>query len=218
MDVRNRRSGSLIALVVAALALAANADSSRGDASEWTTLDSGEGPGFSYQVFSTRREGESFTRYEARGRVAASPEVAYRAARTVISDPAQAASGQTRRILPGSNDDEFFVHTVIDLPMPFSDMDIVARGVRQEEGETLRLEAEASEHPAAPPDEDTVRIESWAGSWSFAPAADGATRVVYATHSDAAGFLPGWLVDPLNERNVESVFEQFAVEAVANAP
>ena len=184
---------------------------------EWTPGGRGEGPGFTYQVFYTQVPDESFVRYEARGRVDAPPELLSAAVRTITSDPARAPKGQTRRILQ-ADDEAFVVHTRIDLPALFSDRDIVTRGVRRAEGEGLRIDWQATEHPAAPPSEGVIRIQKSAGFWSFAPAADGTTEVVYASFVDVAGSLPGWLIDPLTEETVARVFEDVAQEALTDWP
>lgn len=182
-------------------------------ASEWRPGGSGEGAGYSYQVFSAQREGESFLRFEVRGVVAAEPAALSRAVRTITSDPERAPDGQTRRILQ-ADDEAFVVHTRIDMPYPFGDLDIVTRGVRGPHGSGERIDWEVTDHPDAPPSEDVTRIERSAGHWTFVPSADGASEVVYHSYSDAGGFLPGWLVRSLTEANVAGVFEDVAEEAM----
>ena len=88
--------------------------------------------------------------------------------------------------------------------------------MRRSEGNALRIDWQATDHPAAPPSEDVVRIQHSAGFWSFEPLEDGATEVIYASFVDVAGALPGWLVGPLTEENVSKVFEEVALEAMAN--
>lgn len=180
---------------------------------EWVAAGSGEGSGYGYQVFTAKQEGEDFYRHEVRGWVRAAPASLSEAVRTITSDPARAPDGQSRRILQ-SDDEAFVVHTRIELPYPFSDRDIVTRGVRREHGAGLRIDWEAIEHPEAPRSEDVVRIERSAGTWTFVPRDDGATEVLYHSYSDPAGALPGWLVEPMTERNMAQVFEAVAREAM----
>lgn len=205
-----RSAPALALLQVALLASAAGAGS------EWQAGDSGEGPGYAYQVFSEHREGEDFYRYEVRGRVEAAPGALSRAVRAITSDPGRAPEGQVRRILQ-TDDDEFIVYTRIDLPYPFGDRDIVTRGVRRAHGAGLRIDWEATEHPDAPPSEDAIRIERSAGHWTFVPGDGGSSEVVYHSYSDAAGSLPGWLVEPLTAKNVARVFEEVALEALGQS-
>ena len=201
---------SALALALLHVALLASV---AGAGSAWEAGESGEGKGYAYQVFSAQREGEDFYRYEVRGRVDAAPGALTRAVRAITSDPERAPEGQTRRILEADGD-EFIVYTRIDLPYPFGDRDIVTRGVRRAHGAGLRIDWEATGHPDAPPSEDAIRIERSAGHWTFVPGDDGSCEVVYHSYSDAAGSLPGWLVEPLTEQNVARVFEEVALEAV----
>src|SRR5262245_38834260 len=131
--MRIRRLASLPWLALLALALPAASDPTA-DAT-WKPGDKGEGRGYAYQVFSQQREGEPFVRYQVRGTIDAMPEVLARTAQNRSADPARAPKGQTREVI-SRTDTETVLHTSIDLPVMFSDRDIVTRGVRSEDAKT----------------------------------------------------------------------------------
>src|SRR2546427_8839185 len=124
--MRTRRFAYLVWLGLLGLAMPSASDST--SETGWKPGAKGEGRGFTYQVFSQQKEAEPFVRYRVRGTIDATPEVLQRTARDVSRDPARAPKGQTREVILKS-DDETILHTSIDLPMMFSDRDVVTRGV-----------------------------------------------------------------------------------------
>lgn len=213
-----RRSGRLVsvtrAMPILLLALWATPASAVGDVREGQAGQAGHGPGYAFQLYTVRADGEDFVRHEVRGRVRASPTDLFHAVRTVAADPDRAPRGQTRRVLM-ADEDEFVVHTRIDLPPLFDDRDIVTRGVRREQDDALRIDWSAVEHPEAPPSRGVVRIERSEGSWTFEPGDDGTTEVVYSSYVDLGGSLPSWLIDRMTASTVARTFEDVAREAIA---
>ncbi len=183
-------------------------------ADEWTPGDTTTGDGFSYQIFSKSRGGQVV--YQARGKIAARPDVLIRSVRVVASDPDRAPSGQSRRVV-ARDDDGFTVYTHIDLPTLFSDRDIVTHGVASVDPETghHRIDWKAIEHDDVPPIDGTIRIDRSAGFWDFVSQGDGSSAAVYETYVDLGGSLPTWLVGSMMGGMVGEVFEDVAAEALA---
>ena len=70
----------------------------RSDRRRWQAGDKGQGKGYAYQVFSQKKEGEPFVRYQVRGTIDAKPEVLWDTARDLSHDPSRAPEGQTRKV------------------------------------------------------------------------------------------------------------------------
>lgn len=198
------------------VALAAPTSSTGADPSleGWKPGARAEREGYAYRVYSQSDEEGGFVRYRVRGKIAARADSLPAAVRTIASDPAWVPAGQSRKVLvnePG----EFVVHTRIDLPLPFSDRDVVSRGVISVDEATgvHRIEWRAIDHELAPPVDGVVRIRRGAGSWEFTPAAGDACEVDYVTFIDLGGALPGWLINPLMGGNVLKSFEDVARHA-----
>ncbi len=211
--MHTRRSARLVLLGL--LALAAPAASEPSSDAGWTAGDKGDGPGYAYQVFSQQKEGEPFVRYQVRGTIDATPEVLQLTARETSSDPSRAPDGQTRRVIL-KTDNEVILHTSIDLPMLFSDRDVVTRGVGSVDAKTgiRRIDFNAIEHPSAPPRDGFLRLQRTDGFWEFVP--DGAKRskVTFETFVDLGGSLPVWLVSGTMGSTAIGNFEDVAKEAV----
>jgi len=209
----NRHFATLVSLAVLAVA-APSASDPKSDAG-WTAGDTGEGRGYTYQVFSQQKEGEPFVRYQVRGTVDATPDVLARTAREISTDPARAPKDQTRRVILKS-DTEQIIHTSIDLPMMFTDRDIVTRGVGSVDPETgiRRIDFKSVEHPSTPPREGFIRLTNTGGFWEFVPDGPKRSKVTLETFIDLGGSLPGWLVSGMMASNVIGNYEDVAKEAV----
>lgn len=181
----------------------------------WTPGDKGEGRGYAYQVFSQQKEGEPFVRYQVRGTIDATPEVLARLARELSTDPKRAPKDQTRRVIL-KTDAEQIIHTSIDLPMMFSDRDIVTRGVGSVDAQTgiRRIDFKSVEHPSTPPREGFIRLTNTGGFWEFVPDGAQKSKVTLETYIDLGGSLPGWLVSGMMASNVIGNYEEVAKEAV----
>lgn len=199
--------------LVAFLVCAAGSASAQPDADGWEPGKANEADGFSYQIFAKAGDGPIV--YQARGSIAAEPDVLIRAVRSVASDPERAPEGQSRRVVE-RDEAGFTVYTHIDLPTFFSDRDIVTHGVAKVDDETghHRIDWKAIDHPEAPVVEGTIRIENSAGFWDFVSDGNGASTAVYETYVDLGGSLPRWLVDPMMGGMVGTTFEDVAREAL----
>jgi hypothetical protein len=181
----------------------------------WTPGDKGEGRGYAYQVFSQQKDGEPFVRYQVRGAIDATPELLVKTANDLSADPSRAPKDQTRQVI-SHTDTETVVHTSIDLPMMFSDRDVVTRGVKSADPATgiRRIDFKAVEVPSVPPREGFIRLQHTGGFWEFVP--DGAKRskVTFETYVDLGGSLPAWLVSGMMASSAIGNFEDLAKEVV----
>lgn len=210
--MRTRTLASPIALV---FLLASPATSDPANDAGWTPGEKGSGRGYTYQVYSQQKEGEPFVRYQVKGTIDATPEVCQRLARDLSSDPARAPKDQTRKVIL-KTDTEQIIHTSIDLPMMFSDRDIVTRGVGSTDPKTgiRRIDFKSIEHPSVPPREGFIRLTKTGGFWEFVPDGDKRSKVTLETFIDLGGSLPGWLVSGMMASNVIGNYEDVAKEAV----
>ena len=207
-----RRTASWISVALLAVA-APSASDPKSDA--WTPGDKGEGRGYAYQVFSQQKEGEPFVRYQVRGTIDATPEVCQKTASRLSADPSRSPKDQ-KRVVVAKTDTETVLHTSIDLPMMFSDRDIVTRGHASTDAKTgvRRIDFKSVEDPRVPPQDGFIRLTNTGGFWEFVP--DGAQRskVTFETYVDLGGSLPGWLVSGMMSSTAIGNYEDVAKEAV----
>ena len=197
------------------LALAAPSASDPTD-NGWQPGDKGQGKGYAYQVFSQQREGEPFVRYQVRGTIDATPDTLVKTASRLSADPSRAPEGQTRKVIVHT-DTETVLHTSIDLPMMFSDRDIVSRGVKSAPDPktgTVRIDFKSIDHPSVPPREGFIRLQRTGGFWEFVPDGEKRSKVTLETYVDLGGSLPAWLVSGMMASNTIGNFEDVAKEAV----
>lgn len=211
--MNTRRFAPLLWLGLLALAAPSASDPASDDG--WTPGDKGQGKGYAYQVFSLQKEGEPFVRYQVRGTIDAAPEVLAKTAQDLSTDPSRAPKDQTRRVI-SRTDTETVIHTSIDLPMMFSDRDIVTRGVRATDPKTgtSRIDFKSIEHPSVPPREGFIRLQRTGGFWEFVPEGEKRSKVTLETFVDLGGSLPGWLVSGMMASNTVGNYEDVAKEAV----
>jgi hypothetical protein len=209
-----RRLALLVCLGLLALATpsASDPDADAG----WKPGEKGQGQGYVYQVFSQQKEGEPFVRYQVRGTIDATPEVLKNTASEVSADPSRAPKGQTREVVRRTSS-ETIIHTSIDLPMMFTDRDIVTRGVSTADPATgiRRIEFKEFDDPSVPPREGFIRLQHVGGFWEFVPDGAKRSRVTFETYVELGGALPAWLVSGMMSSNAIGNYEEVAKEAVA---
>jgi START domain len=213
--MRTRTPATPIAVLCLLLAAPATSDPSTGSDPAWSPGKKGEGRGYTYQVFSQQKEGEEFVRYQVRGTIDAKPEALQRLAQELSSDPRRAPKDQTREVIL-KTDNEQIIHTSIDLPMMFSDRDIVTRGVKSADPKTgiYRIDFKSTEHPKVPPRDGFIRLTKTGGFWEFVPDGPERSKVTLETFVDLGGALPAWLVSGMMSSNVIGNYEDVAKEAV----
>lgn len=98
------------------------------------------------------------------------------------------------RVLSRRGEHDYVAYNRTSVPWPLSDRDAVVRtrAAPMKAGEIL-VRFQAVEHPAAPIDDDLVRMERIRGLWRLTARPNGRTRVEYVVDVDPGGNFPAWL-------------------------
>jgi hypothetical protein len=121
-----------------------------------------------------------------------------------LGDETPTTSGERRRLIERSPHGAL-VHTFIDLPMFFSDRELVIRLEHSVEAETgiHRVGWHEANEVLPPPEEGVLRLAS-DGFWEFHPGPTGqGTHAVYVTRAEVGGSLPQALSDRLMRGQAE---------------
>jgi hypothetical protein len=217
--MHTRRVGRLswLGLLVLASASAFAADPTASDP-PWEPGKKGEGRGYTYQVFSQQKEGEPFVRYRVRGTIDATPEVLQRTADEISIDPAHSPKDQKSEVI-SKTDTETVIHTSIELPVMFTNRDVVTRGVSSADAKTgvRRIDFKSVEVPSVPPKPGIIRLTNTGGFWEFVPDGQKRSKVTFETYVDLGGSLPGWLVSGIMASTAIGNYEGVAKEAVRSS-
>lgn len=102
------------------------------------------------------------------------------------------------RVLKAESPDQKILYSVIEMPWPVSDRDVVFRRIRTKDAVTGVVRYENSALPEDYPEQKgKVRMPYLKGSWSFVPHPGGGTEITYQEHSEVGGHIPDWLVNKL---------------------
>lgn len=103
-------------------------------------------------------------------------------------------------------DDEFLVYDRIKAPV-VSDRDVTI--VIRKQGLEVKFESTDAQGP--PPDPNHVRIPVVRGSWTLAPAPNGATQLSYQCYSEPGGSIPAWIARGAQQDQVVLDFERIFI-------
>ncbi len=87
-------------------------------------------------------------------------------------------------------------------PWPVSDRDAVLRATTtfDTQKNVVRIEIDAIEHPAWPPQKGVVRMPALRGHWYFWPEKGGEyTKAEYQVHANPGGSLPDWIINMVSK-------------------
>ena len=87
-------------------------------------------------------------------------------------------------------------------PWPASDRDAVLRATTtfDTQKNVIRIEIDAVEHPAWPPQKGVVRMPTLRGHWYFWPEKGGEyTKAEYQVHANPGGSLPDWIINMVSK-------------------
>lgn len=101
---------------------------------------------------------------------------------------------------PNSSTNVFYNRT--KAPWPVSDRDAVLRAITtfDTQKNVVRIELEAIEHPAWPPQKGVVRMPKLRGHWYFWPEKGGEhTRAEYQVFANPGGSLPDWIINMVSK-------------------
>ncbi len=164
---------------------------------DWSRVDEGQLAGEPYSLYEKSVEGSSTKAYRAECVFNASHREIFEAAMQLVVSPSEAPPGQERELVR-TGDNDFVVHTRIDVPL-VTDRDINIRIERwqDESSGSLGLEwhATSEEGPQAQP--GVVRIAKADGFWRFSPIDETRTQVVYQNDTDIGGYVPLWVIGPM---------------------
>ncbi len=86
--------------------------------------------------------------------------------------------------------------SIVNLPFPFSDRDVVAVIKQTRDPQSGRVLRRVTATPdAIPPADGLERVKQYEATWDIRPAANGGTEVDYRCFSDTGGGLPAWVVN-----------------------
>ena len=97
-------------------------------------------------------------------------------------------------VLPGGTADAFTYYSLVNLPFPFSDREVVAAIEQATDPRTGRFQRTISSRPdAVPRSKKAERIEVYEAVWEVAPAERGWVSVSCTVRTAAGAGLPTWL-------------------------
>ncbi|OAV44931.1 hypothetical protein [Lewinella sp. 4G2] len=101
--------------------------------------------------------------------------------------------GEAYRV-DGGSDDNYVYYSLIDMPFPFSDKEVVARINQSIDAETGTLTRVISSEPeAVPPVKGRDRLATYEAEWKVSPTADGRVSIICTCRTAAGAGLPNWL-------------------------
>ena len=162
----------------------------------WTLLQQSDDAKSGYVLHRRETAGSSAATFRLEAIVDSPADLVAVAAAKNLVDPEHRQANTEKTIL--RNDAEAIViysHIHIDAPF-VSDRDVISRVERSydPESQTHRFDWKAIDE-GPPKKEGVIRLERSEGYWTFSPEAEGTTRAVYVSHTETAGFVPGWLVN-----------------------
>lgn len=101
-------------------------------------------------------------------------------------------SGEVLKII---NEDDYYIHTKMDMPFPVADRDIVQHVKIQwdhQDGTYIELLSEPNFIPEV---EGYQRVPFSAGYWLLSPENENSTRAEIVSESDPGGSLPSWVIN-----------------------
>ena len=120
----------------------------------------------------------------------------------------------TVRILEAQDNERLLYE---QLAVPFAkDRDVVLRVRRRVDATTgvVEITSTAVTDTGPPPTSRFVRVQVSDGHWRLVPAGDG-TDVTYTNRTDAAGFLPDWIVNRIQKATVPDLVRAILDRAAA---
>jgi len=161
----------------------------------WTLLGESEDAEDGYVLYLRENPGSSVATYRLEATLDSPPDVVALAATKYMADPEFRPPNTDKTVLR-ADDESIVVYSYIHIDAPFvSDRDVISLIERSYDADsnTHRIDWRAIDD--GPPKKDgVVRLELSEGSWTFTPSSPGATRAVYTSRADSAGYLPTWIV------------------------
>ena len=97
-------------------------------------------------------------------------------------------------VLPGGSTDDYVYFSLVDMPFPFSDKEVVARiHQRWNADRTTLTRTIVAEPSAIPPHDGRHRLESYDAEWTITREANGYVSISCVCTTTAGSGLPNWL-------------------------
>ena len=150
------------------------------------------------QAYVRRVEGSSILEYKGTVVVEATLADALRLFEEDVRMPEWFHQCTESRSLKTETPDLKILYSVIHMPWPVTDRDVVFRRARAKDPVTGVVRYETSAVPYDYPEQPgKVRMPYLKGLWRFTPLANGRTEIYYQQHSEVGGHIPDWLVNKL---------------------
>jgi hypothetical protein len=191
-----RRTDVLGFLLAAALVLSAPAYADSADpiatlaAVDWRLTEERESDGFVWLLYEQEKPTAGRPAFRVEADFEVTPAQAVAVLMDAMADETPMTSGEHRRLLERSPNGAL-VHTLIELPLLFSDRELAIRLEHRVEPETgvHRVEWQDDNQVLPPPDRGVLRLAS-DGFWEFRPMTPTGTHAVYVSRAEVGGSLP----------------------------
>lgn len=145
------------------------------------------------KVFTKTIEGEPIKATRAIAEYDASPERIL----SILSDPSQSMKWMDRvamsKMIRRVDANSFYVYSLIELPWPMDNRDVVVRTDISREGE--RIIVSITNSPSEYPEQEgVIRMPRYRGKWTLEPLPGGGTLVTNESFSTIGGSIPDWLL------------------------
>ncbi len=100
---------------------------------------------------------------------------------------------ETKVIKKVSNNEQY-VYSVIDMPWPVDDRDIIINSKTIRSGGNIKIEMNGVPN-YAPKKEGFIRMPISNGSWTLIKESDNKTKVIYQFLADPGGNIPAWVIN-----------------------
>lgn len=159
-----------------------------------------EGKGEKWTIYSRKIKGTNFSEYKIEGDIEASPKACVAAFKQDILNHSADLKNKkypTYEIASDSKD-SLLTYVIHNEPFPLKDTEMSVRYVfsNDKDGSTGVTWHEAWAESQVQPSKKLNRVETFRGSWSFAPTSGNSCRAANSVQFDPKG-MPLWLVKPM---------------------
>lgn len=102
---------------------------------------------------------------------------------------------ESAEVIKKLTNNEFYVYSLIDIPWPINDRDLVTLNQVEREGKAKVKISLQSVEGFVPVKDDVIRMPKANGFWEFTLVGNGKIGVVYQFLGDPGGSVPDWLVN-----------------------
>lgn len=172
-----------------------------------------------WTIYSRKIKGTNFSEYKIEGAINASPKACREAFRQDILNQSTDLENKkypTYKIVSESKD-SLSTYVIHKEPFPLKNTEMSVRYIffNNEDGSAGVRWHEAWAANQVPPSKKLSRVETFRGSWSFAPTSDNSCQAVNSVQFDPKG-MPLWLVKPMVINFLKNGLENTRNETIPN--